>query len=259
MKNDSNSDATLEAEVQRVSDSPMAPEQKTFSLKDLSFQSRAIIAFVIGIIIAGGYYTSSLRSQTAATKSNLYELDPSQVEKRQILPDLVFQDANAKASKLSDFHGQVLILSFWASWCSPCLIELPTFSQMKKKLKNKGLQILAVNLEDGDEGKKFAKDFWTRNKFDFMSFFDASKELAQNFQVDLLPSNFVIDKSGRLAFSGFGSTDWSSSQLIELIDGLLQEPAQEITNRPAIPKPTSGNLMRRGGSQDSESASEDAD
>jgi len=217
-------------------DSPLTQKRKLISFADLSVKTRAILALGFGALLAIAYYTSSLRSPELATKSNLYELDPSQVEKRQILPDYLFHDAHSMTHKLSDFHGQVLILSFWASWCSPCLVELPTFAQMQKRLKNKGLNILAVNVEDGDEGKKFAEDFWSRNKFDFMSFFDSTKELAESFQVDLLPSNFVIDKSGRLAFSGFGSTDWSSPQIVELIEGLLQESASEISNRPELPK-----------------------
>ena len=157
-----------------------------------------------------------------------------------------------------DFNGHVLILSFWASWCSPCLVELPTFSQMQKKLKNQGLQVLAVNVEDGNDGKKFAEDFWARNKFDFFSFFDSTKALAESFQIDMLPSNFVIDKSGRLAFSGFGSTDWSSSQIVELIDGLLQEAPQQIAKRPPAPTPPAV-LKSIQGPQDDEAAEEDVD
>ena len=253
------SDSPLEAEVKRVSDSPIARDQKAFTLSDLSFKSKALLSLILGALIAIAYLTSSLRSQVSTTKSNLYELDPDQVEKRQILPDYIFKDALAKTSKLSDFHGQVLILSFWASWCSPCLVELPTFAQMKKKLKAEHLQILAVNLEEDEGGKKFAQDFWARNKFDFLSFFDPTKELAQNFQVDLLPSNFVIDKSGRLAFSGFGSTDWGSSQIVDLIDGLLQEPAQEIAKRPDIPAKSSSIIPIKNGPRDDEAAEEDVD
>ncbi len=256
---DDYSDVPLEPEVKRVSDSPAPREQKSFSLRDLDFKTRAILSLLVGALIAVSYFHSSLRSQAPTTKSNLYELDPSQVEKRQILPDYVFTDANGKTSKLSDFHGQVLILSFWASWCSPCLVELPTFSQMQRKLKSQGLQILAVNVEDGNEGKKFAEDFWARNKFDFMSFFDSTKVLAESFQIDMLPSNFVIDKSGRLAFSGFGSTDWSSSQIVELIDGLLQETPLEISKRPEVPKVGVQPAKSIQAPKDDEAAEEDVD
>jgi len=233
-------DSIDEVEVQRVSTSPISPEKKAILPSELSLKTRGILALFIGALIAVGYhyYHSSLRLRAAATKSNLYELDPSQVEKRRILPNYSFKTADSSVYKLSDYHGKVLILSFWASWCSPCLVELPTFSQMQKKFSNQGLMVLAVNVEDNDDGKKFAEDFWKRNKFDFMSFFDTSTELAQSFQVELLPSNFVIDKSGRLVFSGFGSTDWNSPLITDLLEGLLQEPAEEISSRPEIQKKT---------------------
>jgi thiol-disulfide isomerase/thioredoxin len=250
-----------ETQVQRVSEASGRSgtrEQKPFRLSDLSTPTKAFVALCLGLSIGGIYFTSSLRSKAIAAKSNSYELDPSQVEKRKILPDYTFIDANSHTHKLSEYHGNVVILSFWASWCSPCLIELPTFSQMQKKLKNGVLKVLAVNVEDGDEGKKFAEDFWKRNKFDFLSFFDTSKQLAQSFEVELLPSNFVIDKSGRLAFSGFGSTDWSSAQIVELIDGLIQEAAVEVAVRP--PAPTPGTIDQKSQNHsDDASAEEDVD
>jgi thiol-disulfide isomerase/thioredoxin len=251
-----------ETEVQRVSESSgrsSSQDRKAFRISDLTFQTKAFIALCLGLSIGGIYVTSSLRSKAMAAKSNSYELDPSQVEKRKILPDFTFIDADAKPHRLSEYHGNVLILSFWASWCSPCLIELPTFSQMQKKLKNGVLKVLAVNVEDGNEGKKFAEDFWKRNKFDFFSFFDTSKQLAQSFEVELLPSNFVIDKSGRLAFSGFGSTDWSSNQIVDLIDGLIQENAVEVATRPPTPTPSGTLEQKTNNHSDDASAEEDVD
>ncbi len=251
---------TGDVEVQRVSEASMSATQKSFRVSDLSFRTKAILSLCLGLLIGGIYLTSSLRSKGTSAKSNSYELDPSQVAKRKILPNYNFIDADQKVHKLTDYHGNVLILSFWASWCSPCLVELPTFSQMQKKLKNGELKVLAVNAEDGDDGKKFAEDFWKRNKFDFMSFFDTSKELAQSFEVELLPSNFVIDKSGRLVFSGFGSTDWSSPQIVEMIDGLSQEVAVDITNRPEISKkPSTISNPKTMNHSDDASAEEDVD
>ena len=258
---DDDANSIEEAEVQRVSDSSLRPTKRAFQVSDLSFKSKALMSLCVGVVFGGLYLTSSLRSKGITTKSNSYELDPSQVEKRKVLPDYIFTDAEGKTHKLSEYQGKVLILSFWASWCSPCLVEFPTFSQMQKKLSNGGLTVLAVNVEDGDDGKKFADDYWKKNKFDFMSFFDTSKELAQNFEVELLPSNFVIDKSGRLAFSGFGSTDWSSPQVLDLIEGLLQESPVEIANRPLASKksttPTTDQKTKN--HSDDASAEEDVD
>lgn len=151
------------------------------------------------------------------------ELDPDEITKRPPVQDFILTDADGKLKKLSEFRGNVVILSFWASWCTPCLVELPTFAEIEKRLHAKGLRVLAVNVDEGNEGKTFAKDFWKKKDFSFPSFFDSSKQIAQIFDVEALPSNFVIDREGRIAFSGFGANDWSNPQTVEFIENLLAE------------------------------------
>lgn len=170
-----------------------------------------------------GYFTSGVHKLPPGPGANA-DYDPDEAAKRETVPDFILTEADGKQKKLSEFRGNVVILSFWASWCTPCLIELPTFAEIEKRLKDKGLKVLAVNLDEGDDGKTFAKDFWTKKSFTFPSFFDKAKEVASQMEVEMLPSNFVIDRKGRLAFSGFGANDWSNPETIEFLEGLLQEP-----------------------------------
>lgn len=155
----------------------------------------------------------------------MVDADEEDAATRAPVRDFILTDAEGKQKRLSDYRGSVVILSFWASWCTPCLVELPTFGEIERKLHEKGLHVLAVNVDEGDEGKTFAKDFWAKNKFQFPSFFDSGKTIAQQFEVEALPSNFVIDRQGRMAFSGFGANDWSNPETIDFIGQLLDEPA----------------------------------
>ena len=176
------------------------------------------------VLASIGYFTGLHGPKPESVQLPASEVDPEEIAKRPTLADFILTDAEGKQKKLSDFRGNIVILSFWASWCTPCLVELPTFAEMEKKYNEKGLRVIAVNVDDGEEGRNTAKEFWSKEKFPFPNFFDAQKELAQKFEVDMLPSNFVIDKHGRLAFSGFGANDWSSPQNIEFIESLLAEP-----------------------------------
>ncbi len=153
--------------------------------------------------------------------------DPEEIAKRTVVSDFILTDADKKLKKLSDFRGNVVILTFWASWCAPCLVELPTFAEIENQYHERGLRVLAINVDEGDEGKVFAKDFWAKEKFTFPTFFDSDKKLQSQFGVDILPSNFVIDRAGRIAFSGFGANDWSNPQTKDFIDGLLQEEVSQ--------------------------------
>jgi peroxiredoxin len=151
------------------------------------------------------------------------ELDPEEIARRQPVKDFTILDSNGKQHLLSEYRGSVVILSFWASWCTPCLVELPSFADLQKKFKNDGLKVIAVNMDDGDEGQVLAKDFWAKKEFPFPCFFDQTKKLAEQFEVEMLPSNFVIDRKGRLVFSSFGANDWMSAQTTDFLEGLLAE------------------------------------
>lgn len=170
-----------------------------------------------------GYVSTKFPSNSTLAPAAAPELDPTELAKRNPVRDFILTDAAGGQKKLSDFKGKVVILSFWASWCAPCLLELPTFAEIEDKFRDQGLRIVAVNMDEGDDGKTFAKDFWATRKFPFGSYFDTTKELAQQFEVDMLPSNFVIDREGRLVFSSFGANDWSSPQMTEFIESLLLE------------------------------------
>lgn len=173
-----------------------------------------------------GYITSSLNQNPDPEWTGSAELDPEELAKRKFLQDFILTEENGDQKKLSDYRGNVVILSFWAKWCAPCLVELPTFAQLEEKFRGRGLRIVPINVDEGDDGKSFSKEYWATHDFKFPRFFDTHKALAQQFDVEMLPSNFVIDRQGRLVFSSFGANDWSSQQTIEFIEGLLQEPEE---------------------------------
>jgi len=197
--------------------------------------SRGGIFIALVALASVGYFTSAIFHKSAPVVTGTIETDPQEIANRKNLPDFILTDADGKQKKLSDYRGNVVILSFWASWCGACLVELPTFAEIEKRLGDQGLRIIAVNVDEGDEGKTFAKDFWGKKKFAFPSFFDGQKALAQQFDVEMLPSNFVIDRQGRLAFSGFGANDWSNPQTVEFLEGLLQEKTGEPAAATAAP------------------------
>lgn len=166
-----------------------------------------------------------IKSQSLQTAD---QSDPEQesartLESRQTVPDLTLVDVEGKSQKLSDYKGQVVLVTFWAQWCAPCLVELPTFAELHQKYDQKGFKVLAVNVDEGSVGKDFARELWKQKNFKYMSFFDEAKVAAEEFAVEVLPANFVIDRKGLLAFSGFGANDWSTPETAEMIESLLAE------------------------------------
>ena len=213
-------------EAQRISEAFGKKRQDDQSPFRMPLAAKVAILAAVVAMAAAGYYSShdpKPAAPTSATSADGGESDPAEIASRKPVLDFTLTDATGAEKKLSDFRGSVVILSFWASWCGPCLMELPTFAEIERKFHDRGLRVIPVNVDDGDDGKTFAKEFWPKKNLPFPSFFDTTKVLAQQFEIDMLPSNFVIDRQGRLAFSGFGANDWSSDQNTQFIENLLQE------------------------------------
>lgn len=143
---------------------------------------------------------------------------------RVIAPNIHFTDQAGKLQQLKSYHGKVVLLSFWASWCGPCVEEMPTFATIVNKYKTQGFEMLAVNVDDDQqEAQSFIRDFWKNKSIPFPPFFDKDRSASSAFKVDALPSNFVIDRQGKIAFSGFGASDWSSPDVMQSLELLLSE------------------------------------
>ena len=186
---------------------------------------KVLILAAVVAMASVGYYMSQLQTRAALNHSKIEPADASEIAQRKPVPDFILTDVNGATKKLSDFRGNVVILSFWASWCGPCLSELPTFAEIENHFRDKGLRVIPVNVDDGNAGQLFAKDFFPRKGIKFPTYYDTTKNLAEQFEVDILPSSFVIDRQGRLVFSSAGASDWSSADTQALIEQVLNEPA----------------------------------
>jgi thiol-disulfide isomerase/thioredoxin len=171
-----------------------------------------------------GYFRSF--HQHAENETDIQEMSSSDVpkdEKRKEIPDIQLSKLSGQTVKLSSFKGKVVLLSFWAKWCTPCLLEMPTFIELHEKLASKGLVIVPINLDEPDEAKTAVPDYWKAKKFPFETYFDLDHKDADAFKIETLPSNFVIDKKGRLVATGFGANDWSNETSVKFIEQLLSE------------------------------------
>jgi thiol-disulfide isomerase/thioredoxin len=126
----------------------------------------------------------------------------------------------AKTDDLQRYKGQVLYVDFWASWCGPCARSFPFLNEMHQQLKDQGLQIVAVNL---DEEINEAKDFLAKYPADFTVVADASKQCAKDFGVKAMPSSYIIDRKGVVHHVHLGFRPGEARELRVLVERLLSE------------------------------------
>ena len=124
------------------------------------------------------------------------------------------------ASHLSDMHGKVVVLNFWASWCPPCLEETPSLNTLQQAIAGKGGVVLGVSVdEDNDAYQKFLVD----NHVVFPTYRDASKKTAADYGTSMYPETYLIDRQGRLARKIVGPQDWQSPEIMRSIGILLDQ------------------------------------
>ena len=130
-----------------------------------------------------------------------------------LAPDFQLPDLDGQAVSLSDFRGKPVLINFWASWCGPCLYEMPYIQEVfeDEEWSDKGLIILAVNL--GEDPPVVTK-FMAAYGFSFPVLLDVKQVVAQEYNIRGIPASFFIDKGGIIrdikigAFSGKPEIEW---------------------------------------------------
>ena len=123
-------------------------------------------------------------------------------------------------SDLSQYKGKVLYVDFWASWCGPCAKSFPFLNEMHNQLKDRGLQIVGVNL---DENVDDAKAFLTKYPASFTVVADVSKQCAKDFDVKAMPSSYIIDRKGIVHHVHLGFRSGEAKELRVLVEKLLSD------------------------------------
>jgi len=135
-------------------------------------------------------------------------------------PPLQLVDLSNKTRRLEDFRGQVVLISFWASWCPPCIKEMPSMNRLKGILKNKPFTILGVNV---GEKKPAIKSFLKRTKVDFTILLDEERKAYDAWNIYVVPSNFIIDSKGIVRLGSVGAVEWDSPETVGLLKDLINE------------------------------------
>ena len=136
-------------------------------------------------------------------------------------PDLRFSDLEGHEVALGSFRGHVVVLNIWATWCAPCLAELPSLDRLHRALSRDGLVVLAVSVDErGTDVARFAKErgLTLRVLRD-----PGGSASARALQVEAQPTTFVIDASGRLRERYLGVADWDLPEALDHFRDLMSE------------------------------------
>jgi peroxiredoxin len=130
--------------------------------------------------------------------------------------DFTVKDSDRTVT-LNQFKGQVVVLNFWASWCSPCVAELPSMMEMQERLRNRGITVLGVSIDVDDEAyHRFIK----QRNVNFVTVRDPGQKVAGLYGTSGWPETYVIDRDGVMRRKVVGPINWDSPEILEFLGKL---------------------------------------
>jgi thiol-disulfide isomerase/thioredoxin len=135
-------------------------------------------------------------------------------------PEFNLPDLRDKTHSLQDYHGKVVLVNFWASWCPPCIHEMPALERLRETFGNEPFEILAINV---GETKFRVWKFVRLVDFYLPVLLDTRKQLFEAWGMTVLPTSFLVDGSGRIRYWVQSAPQWDSEATLSIIRLLLQE------------------------------------
>ena len=134
--------------------------------------------------------------------------------------NFTFPDLDGNMMSLADFRGKVVLLNIWATWCAPCVAEMPSMQKLYQGLRDEGLEILAVSIDES--GAEAVKPFMEKHKLEFPVLLDTKGDIKDLYQNTGIPESFIIDKHGMIVEKIIGPREWASSGAIRFFRSLIQ-------------------------------------
>jgi thiol-disulfide isomerase/thioredoxin len=151
------------------------------------------------------------------------EKTPEMSPPAQSLPEMPLLDATGKAVKLSDYRGQVLVVNFWATWCAPCKVEMPTLNALAAAYAVQPVKVLAVSVDRESDRAKAKTEMASHGAVTLL--FDDNYKMAFGMKPPAagMPTTVIFDKKGVERARVSGDADWNSKDARALVEALLKE------------------------------------
>jgi peroxiredoxin len=148
------------------------------------------------------------------------------------VPEFTLPDLKGNSKSLASFRGQVVVLNFWATWCPPCIDEMPSLQRLSSALADKGVAVVAVSV---DERFSDIVEFVDTYHVTFTVLHDEGKKVSRKYQTFKYPETYIVDRAGRLKSKVVGPRDWAAPSVIRDLVELAKEEPAGVTAAPTTP------------------------
>mgnify|MGYP002816644940 CR=1 FL=1 len=181
------------------------------------------ISVLLGLLTTGFVLLPANISHAAGPKLSgpmqVFQLAPSTRPR----PSATWQDAAGKNLTLADFSGKVVMVNYWASWCPPCIRELPSIDRLQASLGGDNFTVVAINIDRG--GKPIARRMAKRLKIKHLALYlDRESKSARSLGVRSMPTTFIFDRKGREVGKLEGGAEWDEKEAVALVKYFINNP-----------------------------------
>ncbi|HXV09312.1 MAG TPA: TlpA disulfide reductase family protein [Burkholderiales bacterium] len=183
---------------------------------------RMVLALA-GVVILGAALSGIIRSigDIGAPARTGSQIDAGWANAPQPVPHLRFLDVDGKERTLSDFHGKVILLNLWATWCAPCRKEMPALDRLQQKLGGADFQVLALSLDNG--GATVVRQFYDQIGIRALGIYvDPGMEATGKLRALGVPTTLLLDREGRERWRKTGPEEWDSPEITEALRAKLR-------------------------------------
>ena len=171
---------------------------------------------LLGLLIIVALILLVLRFQKMGNPQQEINFNQLKPKEGYLAPKFTLRNLRGNLEGLDDHAGKVIVVNFWATWCAPCVKEMPSFETLYRRFRSQGLTVLAVSL-DKDRSAK-VQEFVDKYKLSFPVLLDTEGVAEKLYPSFTIPFTYVIDKQGRVAARIDGAKDWESPETFKAVE-----------------------------------------
>jgi peroxiredoxin len=152
-------------------------------------------------------------------KPHRVNFKPKLLEVGMPAPDFTLPGLDGKIVRLSDFSGKVVLVNIWATWCQPCVAEMPSLERLYQQLKGENFEILAVSIDT--PGVVVVAPFMKNNNLSFPALIDSQGIIKTAYKVNGVPESFIVNRQGILSKKVIGPLNWAAPEVLEYLRNLI--------------------------------------